>query len=290
VPRVAPPRGRKGPEIRAKIAANRAKRLGIAAAMKREAGVTEHTVHEWDDSGLAYLDTGRIVSPEGRKIVQLYTLAHECGHIFLHSSGDGYRFPGHVKEFEAECYAHQAFRAHGMTLPRRLSRSGREYVASWIAQDRAAGLRIDPRVKAYAAGRRSPYEPLRMVPATWRILRAERAAAAAAAPAGAARPGWWPSPLEALCGACRRPLGRGRWGSPKGVASEASAVLCLAAWWAVCGTLACHLGLKVPQAYRLLPDVLAPQPDTATLAQLALALTGGLLLANLAVLWRTMTR
>src|SRR5215510_10295496 len=34
----------KGAEIRAKIAANRAKRHRIADAMKREAGVTEHTV------------------------------------------------------------------------------------------------------------------------------------------------------------------------------------------------------------------------------------------------------
>jgi hypothetical protein len=33
--------------------------------------------------------------------VQLYTVAHECGHIFLHNSGSGYTFAGHVKEFEA---------------------------------------------------------------------------------------------------------------------------------------------------------------------------------------------
>src|SRR5262245_14085454 len=63
-----------GAEIRAKIEANRAKRLAIAEAMKREAGVTEHTLHEnkEDLSGLAYIGTGRILSPEGRKIVQLY--------------------------------------------------------------------------------------------------------------------------------------------------------------------------------------------------------------------------
>jgi len=143
--------------------------------MKREAGVTEHTVHEntEDLSGLAYIGTGRILSPAGRKIVQLYTLAHECGHIFLHNSGPGYTFPGHVKEFEAESYAHQAFREHDMTVPRRLSSWGRKYVASWIERDRAANIPIDPRAIAYARGRRSPYEPLRMVPATWKIFRAE---------------------------------------------------------------------------------------------------------------------
>jgi hypothetical protein len=45
-----------------------------ADAMKREAGVTEQTVHEnkEDLSGLAYICAGG---------VQLDTLAHECGHI-----------------------------------------------------------------------------------------------------------------------------------------------------------------------------------------------------------------
>src|SRR5262245_48732030 len=119
-------RGRnKGDEIRAKIAANRAKRLRIADAMKKEAGVTEHTIHHEDFGGVAYIGTGRIYSPEGRKIVQHYTLAHECGHIFLHNSCPGYSLPGHVKEFEAESYAHQAFREHGMIVPRKLSASAR---------------------------------------------------------------------------------------------------------------------------------------------------------------------
>ena len=91
-------RTNKGAEIRARIAANRAKRLRIADAMKREAGVTGHTVHKEDFGGLAYIGRGKIYSPEGRKIVQLYTLAHECVHIFLHNSGPGYTLPGHVKE------------------------------------------------------------------------------------------------------------------------------------------------------------------------------------------------
>src|SRR5215472_5086016 len=186
-----PSRGsNKGAEIRAKIAANRAKRLRIADAMKKEVGVTEHTVHKEDFGGLAYIGTGRIYSPEGRKIVQLYTLAHECGHIFLHNSGPGYTLPGHVKEFEAESYAHQAFREHGMTLPLKLSKWGRTYVGSWIEKDRATNIPIDPRAMAYAAGRRSPYEPLRMVPATWQIFRA-------AVPTIATRPPW-PRSLRTL--------------------------------------------------------------------------------------------
>jgi hypothetical protein len=286
-PTVAPSRAGKGAEIRARIAANRAKRLGIAAAMKREAGVTEHTVHQWDDSGLAYLDTGRIVSPEGRKIVQLYTLAHECGHIFLHGhgDGDGYWLAGHIKEFEAECYAHQAFREHGMTLPRRLSKSGRDYVASWIAKDRAAGIAIDPRVKAYAAGRWSPYEPLRLVPPTWRIFRAAGAPVAAAA-----RPGWWRSLFDGLRGAARPGPGRPAQGAPQGLAAEAATVLRLAGVWALNGTVFCHLALQIALAFHPMPDVFPRQPGQASWAGLVTAATGGLLLANLAVLWRTMTR
>jgi hypothetical protein len=60
-----------GEQIRAKIAANREKRLSIAELMKREAGVTEHTIHKEDAGGLAYIGTGRILSPEGRNILQL---------------------------------------------------------------------------------------------------------------------------------------------------------------------------------------------------------------------------
>lgn len=163
-----------GAEIRAKIAANRSKRLAIAEAMKREAGVTFHSVHAdmEDRTGVALLALGKITSPEGRKIVHLFTLAHECGHIFLHRPGRGYGLPAHVMEMEAESYAHQAMREHGMCVPSWLSKEARDYVASWIAKDRAAGIPIDPRAEAYAAGRRSPYEPLRYVPATWKLHRA----------------------------------------------------------------------------------------------------------------------
>ena len=103
----------KGEEIRTKIADNRTKRLAIADAMKREAGVTGHEVNTEDLDGLAYLRTGQIRSPEGRKILQLSTVAHECGHIFLHNSEPGYSLPSHVKEMEAESYAHQCFKEHG---------------------------------------------------------------------------------------------------------------------------------------------------------------------------------
>jgi hypothetical protein len=53
-----------GEQIRAKIAANREKRLSIAERMKREAGVTGHTVHKEDFGGLAYIGMGPSVRGE----------------------------------------------------------------------------------------------------------------------------------------------------------------------------------------------------------------------------------
>ncbi|MBV1694517.1 MAG: hypothetical protein KGP27_08670 [Hyphomicrobiales bacterium] len=157
--------------ISERIAENRARRLAIAEAMKREAGVAGHTVnrkHE-DLTGLAWLETGHIRSPQGRNMAQLYILAHECGHIFLHGDEAGRRLPTHVMEMEAESYAHQAFREHGMEAPRRMTEAGRAYVGSWVAVDRSRGVPIDPRVVDYVAGLRSPYEQLRAVPDTWRL-------------------------------------------------------------------------------------------------------------------------
>jgi len=276
-------RASKGAEIRAKIAANRAKRLRIADAMKEEAGVTEHTVHKEDFGGVAYIGTGRIYSPEGRKIVQLYTLAHECGHIFLHNSGPGYQLPGHVKEFEAESYAHQAFREHGMTVPRRLTQWGRTYVASWIDKDRAANIPLDPRAIDYATGRRSPYEPMRMAPATWQIFRA---AGDPAEPTIAARL-LWPYSLPTVVSRALQRLGQN---VPKQVTDEALTLLRLAASRTLHGATACLFGLFIIQAFHPMPDLSPNGLGDVTLAEILTALTGGLWLANLAVLWRTTTR
>lgn len=165
----ARPHSGPGARIRAKIAANAARRVEIAAAMKREAGVEVHELIGERDGGLASNDRRHIVAPEGENRQQLRTLAHECGHIFLHALGTpGCHLSGHVKEMEAECYAHQAFRVHGMDMPRHFSASGRRYVGQWIEADRKAGVAIDPRAEAYVKGWYSPREPLRKIPASWK--------------------------------------------------------------------------------------------------------------------------
>ena len=157
----------KGDEIRARIEANRRRRLAISDAMKAESGVVAHNVWSDEFSGVAELDTLEIHSPEGRNMRQLYIVAHECGHIFLHTSDPGRRLATHVMEMEAETYAHHAFRVHGMRVTRAPTAWAREYGGIWIERDRAAGIPIDPRAIAFAEGRRSPYSALRMIPDTW---------------------------------------------------------------------------------------------------------------------------
>ncbi|MDX2257614.1 MAG: hypothetical protein NW205_01730 [Hyphomicrobiaceae bacterium] len=191
-PTSSPPAGKKHDPIKEKIEANRTKRLAIARAMKAEAGVTGHEVLPDDDfSGLAVLGTNTIHAAQGRNMRQLYTLAHECGHIFLHQSPAARRLATHVMEMEAESYAHQAFREHGMEPPKEASEWGRQYVAHWIARDHAAGIPIDARAVDYALGRRSPFEPLRRVPATWRLHRPIYAPEPEPEKPRASRLSWW---------------------------------------------------------------------------------------------------
>jgi hypothetical protein len=78
--------------------------IEIAAALKAEAGVRQHTEHK-KMNGQAWMDTGHILAPAGTTRRQLYILAHECGHIALHSTPRTGSKPRHVKEHEAESYA-----------------------------------------------------------------------------------------------------------------------------------------------------------------------------------------
>jgi hypothetical protein len=68
-------------------------------------------------NGHAWMDTGHILAPTGTTRRQLYILADECGHIALHSAPRTRSKPRHVKEHEAESYAHRALTAHGLEVP-----------------------------------------------------------------------------------------------------------------------------------------------------------------------------
>jgi len=255
----------KGDEIRARIEANRLKRLAIAEAMKQEAGVTGHEINRENFGGLAYIGTGKILSPEGQNMRQLYTVAHECGHIFLHNAAPGITLPSHVMELEAESYTHQAFREHGMELPRMLSQWGRSYVGSWVEKDRAKGISIDPRAEAYAKGVRSPYEPLRMVPKTWVQHKADPNAPRIVVP-------------RAIHTGKRTLLG------------EVIDILRAVASSLFYGSAAAYMGLKIINIWVPMPDLFEGTMAEPRWAVLPIVLTAGLLWANVVMLWRTMRR
>lgn len=96
----------------------------IALALKQEAGVRRHFEHK-SISGIAWTDSRKILAPKGITRRQLYVLAHECGHVVLHSSVLGAAKPGHVKEHEAETYAHRAFARYGLEVPEKSARLDR---------------------------------------------------------------------------------------------------------------------------------------------------------------------
>lgn len=148
-----------GERLQAARAAARDRYQLIALAMKMEAGITRHYTHK-SISGLAWTDKGRILAPEGITRRQLYVLAHECGHIVLHNSPATWSKPGHVKELEAEVYAHRTFQRYGLEVPARSSQWARQYVGQWIMRDKAEGIPIAREAAEFAKGIRSPSDPL----------------------------------------------------------------------------------------------------------------------------------
>src|SRR5262249_32983656 len=150
---------------------------------------------------------------------------------------------------------------------RRLSDWGRNYVASWIDKDRAANVPIDPRALAYAAGRQSPYEPLRMVPSTWEIFRA------AVVPTPPTIAGRWAYSLRATVNRALQRLGQG---VSKHLREEALTLFGLVARSAFFGTTACLLGL----VFYPMPNVFPGRPGEIAPAEFLTAVAGGLWLAN----------
>lgn len=134
-------------ELRAMREAARARYLAVAARLKVEAGVTQHLFSS-SLSGRAFA-SGKIIAPEGRTRKQLYVLAHECAHLALKHFAR--KQPRHVEEFQAEKWAHDALRRHGIPVPRTMTRRAKQYVARKIGQARRRGAKqIDPETARYA--------------------------------------------------------------------------------------------------------------------------------------------
>jgi hypothetical protein len=123
--------------------------LVVAKAIKVEAGIVHHRLtsglHGW-----AFSEYGIIHAPEGRTRKQLYILAHECAHVALGHSMSGSK-PRHEKEYEAEKWAHEALRRHGIPVPRAMTRQAKRYVALKIRRAARRGAkRINAAAKRYA--------------------------------------------------------------------------------------------------------------------------------------------
>ena len=146
-------------ELQAAKAVARERYTRIAELLKAEAGVTRH--YEFKKiAGLAWVGRGQILAPAGVTRRQLYVLAHECGHIMLHSDPAGQAKPSHVKEHEAETYAHRAFQRYDLEVPEKSAQWARGYVGQWIMKDRAAGIPIYSMADEFASGRRMAHDPL----------------------------------------------------------------------------------------------------------------------------------
>jgi hypothetical protein len=95
------------------------KLLAIAEAIKAEAGVTRHHVLTDPDRavdgivlyGWSFPKRGIIHAPAGRTERELYSLAHECAHVALRHD---HRKPLWRREYEAELWAQDALRRHGV--------------------------------------------------------------------------------------------------------------------------------------------------------------------------------
>jgi len=84
---------------------------------------------------------------------RLYIAAHEVAHIVLHYHPDGTRItrPSHVKEFEAERWAHQWMRSHGVPVPRKDTARAKNYVRTKIRRAIKNGAKaIDAKAAKYA--------------------------------------------------------------------------------------------------------------------------------------------
>jgi hypothetical protein len=95
--------------------------LAIAEAIKSEAGVIQHRIIDPYREGLrgwAYPQRKIIYAAEGRTPEDLYYVAHECAHVALRHD---HQKPLHVREYEAEKWAHEALQTHGVAIPEHTS-------------------------------------------------------------------------------------------------------------------------------------------------------------------------
>lgn len=101
-----------------------------------------------------------VVGPRPVTRRSLYIWLHECAHARLHyplwaANKAAYkRKPKHVLEYEAERWAHEQMRAHGIAVPKAMTDRAKRYVARKITQAERRGAKsIDKEARAFASNR-----------------------------------------------------------------------------------------------------------------------------------------
>ena len=73
---------------------------------------------------------------------------HECAHFALHINS---KKPVHVKEMEAEQWAHERMRAYGIPVPQVMTDRAKEYVKHKITKaERRGAKRIDAAARKFS--------------------------------------------------------------------------------------------------------------------------------------------
>ena len=83
-------------------------------------------------TGYCHPKLKQIDTPEPKTRKSLYIFLHEVGHARLHS--DGKRKLRYIEEYEAEIFAHNKMREHGLAVPAAMTERARKYVARKIHQ------------------------------------------------------------------------------------------------------------------------------------------------------------
>ena len=98
-------------------------------------------------SGRAWVSIKKVSVPRPRTRRALHIYLHEIAHIVLDHRRQK---PRHVEEYEAETWAFETMRKHGISVPRKSLQRAKQYVARKIQQAKARGAkRIDPKAKAF---------------------------------------------------------------------------------------------------------------------------------------------
>lgn len=104
-------------------------------------------------TGVCWPKRKHIAGPRPVTRKSLYIWLHECAHAHLH--GPSCRKTRHVKEYEAERWAHETMRANGVPVPKVMTERAKAYVARRVAEAERRGTKvIDKQAKAYAEKRK----------------------------------------------------------------------------------------------------------------------------------------